>query len=323
MFTPRRALPTFVFAVSLLCATEATAATAPAVASISAQVAAGTHLTKIPASLTPSLSLFASGSGASQLSGLSYIHSSCDPYDWPTVAAAPVPCHYGDSNGSKTIVLYGDSHAGAWIPTLDVIAQHLHEKLEVFAFSGCPTSLVTVTSSGAFSNPTHKDSCNAWHGAVGAAARALKPSTVIVTAGIGYATSSTATTTQWVSGMNKVFAQMTAGLGPVTKIYLGTTPLMPSKVSSCVAIHATSLSACSLYYGASSYYGNLLARDTLVAKGSGSTLVTTTSLFCEKGVCPSVIGSTLVYADEDHITTAYALKLVPAMQSLLGSAGLR
>ena len=323
MFTRRRALPTLLVAASLLCATGATAATAPAVASISAQVTASAKVTKIPASLTPSLTLFATGSGASQLSGLSYIHSSCDPYDYPAVAAAPVPCHYGDPNGSKTIVLYGDSHASAWIPTLDVIAQHLHEKLEVFAFAGCATSLVTATSSGTFSNPTHKDSCNAWHGAVGAAARALKPSTVIVTAGIGYSTSSTATTTQWVSGMNKVFAQMTAGLGPVTKVYLGTTPLMPSKVPSCVAIHATSLSACSLHYGASSYYGNLLARDTLVAKGSGSTLVTTTSLFCSNGICPSVVASTLVYVDEDHITTAYALKLVPAVQSLLSAAGLR
>ncbi len=325
MLLRRRSFAALALVGGLLTSSVASAATAPAVSTITAQVTSATKATKIPSNLTPSLSLFASGSGASQLSGLSYIRPSCDPYSWPAVAAAPVPCIYGDQNGTKTMVLYGDSHAAAWIPTFDAIAKSLHQKLDVFAFAGCATSFVTMTTSGSFADPTHKDSCNTWHSTVAPAVRALRPSTLIVTAGIGYSTYSAANTALWVAGMNKVFAQMTSGLGPVTKIYLGTTPLMPSKVPSCVAIHATTLGSCSLRYsaGSSSYYGNLISRDPLVAKGSGSTLVPMTSLFCANNICPTVVGNTLVYADEDHITTAYALKLVPAVWALLTGAGVR
>jgi hypothetical protein len=302
---------------------SAKSSVAPEVAQATSNVVSGLKISSVPGNMTPSLAQLSAPNGSFLSSGVSYIRSECDAYDSPAVAAAPVPCVYGDINATKAIVLYGDSHASAWIPALDIVASKLHERLVVFAFAGCATSLVAVTKSGTFADASRTDSCNDWHRAIGQAVRAAKPSTLIVTAGIGYATYSKADTATWIGGMSAAFKEMTRGLAGVTKIYLGTTPLFERNVPNCVALHSGNVKGCSLTYGSNDYYGRLLTRDVAIAKAAHVSLVAPTVLFCSKGHCPPIVGTSLVYVDVDHISTAYAIQLAPAIGAMLNQAGVR
>ena len=39
------------------------------------------------------------------------------------------PCLFGDPHGSRSMVLYGDSHSGMWFQTIDDVATAAHWKL--------------------------------------------------------------------------------------------------------------------------------------------------------------------------------------------------
>jgi len=67
-------------------------------------------------------------------------------------AVASPPCEYGDIHGKRTIVLFGDSHAAQWFPTLNAIAVKNSLKLIVLTKSSCPAASVELPDQGAFRN---------------------------------------------------------------------------------------------------------------------------------------------------------------------------
>src|SRR5690606_11785041 len=60
----------------------------------------------------------------------------------------PISCVLGEQNGSKTIVIVGDSHAAQWIPALEIIANQIGWKLITFTKSACAFSRVEVMNGG-------------------------------------------------------------------------------------------------------------------------------------------------------------------------------
>jgi len=50
--------------------------------------------------------------------------AACLPLNYPQTSMAP--CAFGDPHGSRTMVLYGDSHSGMWFQTIDAIAIASH-----------------------------------------------------------------------------------------------------------------------------------------------------------------------------------------------------
>ena len=61
-------------------------------------------------------------------------------------------CTYGDRSSSKTIVLYGDSHAAQWFPALEKIANENGFKLVSLTKSACPAPEVKKVQIGAYKN---------------------------------------------------------------------------------------------------------------------------------------------------------------------------
>ncbi|WP_281032988.1 SGNH hydrolase domain-containing protein, partial [Mesorhizobium sp. M6A.T.Ce.TU.016.01.1.1] len=59
-----------------------------------------------------------------------------------------VGCQLGDPQGTRTIVVAGDSHAAQWIPAIDKIARDRKWKLVTFTKAACPFTLAAVTDDG-------------------------------------------------------------------------------------------------------------------------------------------------------------------------------
>jgi hypothetical protein len=53
-------------------------------------------------------------------------------------------CVYGETGSHTNVVLFGDSHAAAWFPAMELISTERHWRLVVLAKAGCPAEEVNV-----------------------------------------------------------------------------------------------------------------------------------------------------------------------------------
>ncbi len=72
-------------------------------------------------------------------------------------------CNLGDPNGSQTVLLWGDSHAGAWSSAFDIAGKINHWRVIVAARNKCPSSL-SAPDATAFGDQLPSDQ-QSWCGA--------------------------------------------------------------------------------------------------------------------------------------------------------------
>jgi len=297
-------------------AVTASAETIPA--SLESRILASISTRNVPSNLTPSLADIHTKTPFA-LSGGKWIMKSCDPYDYPEQAANPQPCIYGNKTSTKTVVLWGDSSAGNWIPALDGAFTTLGYKLAVFTFPGCPVAFVTATKSGTFASSKYA-ACNTFHAKLPAAVRALKPYAIMGVSGAATLTNTTAIQNQWITGMTNAFTALTAGQPAVRRFVIGTSPVLPTDVPKCLALHSSAMQVCSSNTVTSGYTLKL-ARDASVAAAAKATLIPTSTWFCQKKICPPVMGSTLIYVDVIHLTIEFSKATIPTWTSVLRAKG--
>lgn len=316
---------TIIVAVFVSCAIVPVDATADSNARVTSFIQASGSITALPSTLTPSLDSLITTQQIKEAQGSAWIKMSCSPQYNATVAAHPVPCWFGDPRSQRTVVLYGDSNAGNWIPTLDVVAKLLKYRLAVFAFPSCATPFIpeAKTSTGFYPIPFDGktygpvwEQCAEWHSAVGPAVAALNPTAVIAVSGPWMYSGTSADESAWISGFKDMYDAMTFGDAHTKRILLGTSPIMPSNTPSCLAEHPTNIQVCAETFVPNlGYYGGMLARDSAIAKATRATLVPVTPLFCYENHCSPVVKNYVVYVDQDHTTISYVLYLDGLMYS--------
>ncbi|WP_278184057.1 SGNH hydrolase domain-containing protein, partial [Mycobacterium alsense] len=63
-----------------------------------------------------------------------------------------------------------------------------------------------------------------------------------------------------------------------------------------------------------------IAAESAATKAGGGQYADLTELFCTPDRCPVIVGNTLVYADEHHVTLDYSRLLAPVMGALADRA---
>jgi hypothetical protein len=58
----------------------------------------------------------------------------------------------------------------------------------------------------------------------------------------------------------------------------------------------------------------------LALRTEGVTVIDPTPWFCADSVCPAIIGNTLVYRDQSHVSATYIRLLAPVLSSQLPAA---
>ena len=91
----------------------------------------------LPSDLSPSLAQASHDWGGPQ--------APCFPGFQQT--SIPASCVFGDPHGAKTMVIYGDSHAGMWLDALNPIAIRNHWKLIDLSKGACPANSLLVSKS--------------------------------------------------------------------------------------------------------------------------------------------------------------------------------
>jgi len=281
-------------------------------AQLEAVLATSIKQTQLPADLVPSLEQL---SNVQEVQGSAYLHASCDPYVYNSEASDPAPCWYGSMTSTKTVVIFGDSFVGNWIPALDLAGKSMDFRVAEFSFPGCLTPFVTMTGSSPDFDASEVKACNEFHQNLPRVVNALAPEAVI--AANGTPSWGPAGNPSFVSNLGKAFDEMTTTTSHPIRILLGTGPHLLEPAPSCLATHPGNINLCNFHYGPSSAFAAALQRDSDTIAADQLHLIPTYPWLCLDGVCPAVIGHVDVYADADHMTIAMSKYLAVLLEQAL------
>jgi peptidoglycan/LPS O-acetylase OafA/YrhL len=211
-------------------------------------------------------------------------------------------CTYGTQPADKTIVLFGDSHAAQWFPTLERIALDRGFTLVSFTKSACPGPAVRKVESGEYKNAD----CSQWREYAYKRIAQIQPEAILVSGFQHFQLPSGYSNRQswWREGEAKTFEKL-KGSSPRI-IYISDTPHPDRDIPSCIA--AGRLDKC-----------NGTDRSAAIFT-SGYLQINPTSWLCNR-TCPAVIGNQVVYRDASHLSVGMARELAPRMERSLTQLG--
>jgi peptidoglycan/LPS O-acetylase OafA/YrhL len=237
----------------------------------------------------------------------------------PEILESP-PCVFGDPEGSRTVVLLGDSHAAQWLQALDDIGKRAHWKVIMLGKAGCPAA--TVDFRRAYQNLTQRligppPDCIPWLNNAISRINETRPDVVILAScnGCEYmvdANGDLIARSAWGAGLEETLARITA---PNTrKVVLGDTPRLKSSVD-CLALHQDNVQACSRPVGpvTEATYNDI---ERSVAEAAGAAFIDVTPWFCG-AICSPIIGNMVVYTNDYHITATYARHISGELERVL------
>jgi hypothetical protein len=289
---------------------------APTSAAVASAIAASLKHNSLPKSLTPSLTDVA-GNNVYAYQGTSFLKPSCDPYNYMKEVFHPKPCIYGSTNAKRTIVIFGDSFVGNWLPALNDVGKSLGYRIAAFEFAGCITSFVPPTPGAVLT--AFARACDEWHAQLPAAVQAQKP--VAILSANGTTSWGVQGDPSWIQGMRTAFDRMTTTSPRTIRILISISPALPASAPLCLAAYSSSIQKCDLTYhpGAlgSGLFSASLLRDQHAATAAHAILLPTVQWFCLKDRCPPVVGNMLVYVDTDHLSIVYSEYLSKVLQKAL------
>ena len=212
-------------------------------------------------------------------------------------------CTYGDLNSETTIVLYGDSHAAQWFPTLLKLANEKGFKLVSLTKSACPSVDVPRADQGAYKN-VH---CETWRDKSIKRIKQIRPAAVILssyqyfTPPSGYSDKNK----WWKDGQERLLSSLRGSSDHL--IYISDTPKPLRDIPNCLA--SRDVNSCNT------------TERTPVKIIRGFEIIDPTPWLCTK-LCPAIQDGYVVYRDSSHISVAAALALKPQLEAALVAKGL-
>lgn len=224
-------------------------------------------------------------------------------------------CASGDPDGTKLMVIFGDSRAWMFGAPLELIAAKTGWKLRVFSFGGCEVDDLEFLSD---QTNAPNEECDAFRSSAIFEIRALHPNLVITTsAGDHRLADGTAPTPAqlqgaWVSTFQKLALPGTrlAMIGPI--------PFWPNDDARCLAAHVGKVQACSIAT-AKVVTNEYEAPQAAAAAMAGVLFVSPRPWVCADK-CEPVIADIGVYRERYHFSSAYAVYLTGALNEALQPA---
>jgi peptidoglycan/LPS O-acetylase OafA/YrhL len=234
---------------------------------------------------------------------------------WPTYGQSSIPaCVFGDRTATRTMVLYGDSHAGMWFDAMNLIATVAHWKLVILGKGNCPADSLQYANPLGF-GPAEGEfaACAQWHRFAIDRINKLDPDLVIITQEVrGQPDGRPYTAQQWQQGLDSTIQQLHV---PTRKIVvLGNIPILPQSGPQCLSRNSANVQACS--GPESSYWKQYLHAEQMAASNVGARYVNVLPWFCST-TCTAVIGKFEVYFDRYHVTAAYTFYLARVLGQAL------
>lgn len=205
-------------------------------------------------------------------------------------------CRLGDTTSEKLIVAVGDSHLQMWMPAILRLAKEDKWAVIPLGKSGCGSYRWLVVQGEESKGP-----CTEWYKWVVKEAQSLHPDVLLVSsayAGLGDSISPLA---------ENGFINVVTALKPFAKqrIVVEDAPKHDKHPEDCLLQRDAKLANCVEELPPHEVTARLAVFDGI----DGFHLLRTRDWFCSGNSCPLVIGNTIAYRDQDHVSTTYALQL--------------
>ena len=263
-----------------------------------AAVGAARRGAPIPAGLTPPISLLWKFPAAYK------VPNKCIGHDSSARVATAV-CRVVDNPSAKVVVLMGDSHAYMWLPAVMHTARSEGWTFVPLLRLGCTPNKWTTSEGSA--------ACRAWYGWAQAQIRQLRPDIILL--GGSIPEQQTLSSRRATAGIVAA-AQALEPLGKV--VVIGDPEGLDLTPADCILSRRATMGTCTTTWGAAS-----LAAYDEVARGTkrhGVGFLRTRGFVCHDRRCPAVIGRTIAWMDNNHITPAYAVEIADAFRAGLHGA---
>jgi peptidoglycan/LPS O-acetylase OafA/YrhL len=211
-------------------------------------------------------------------------------------------CTYGVVGSAKKIVLFGDSHAAQWFPTLEKLARQRGFELISLTKSACPGPAVTKIDTGKYKN----SDCFAWRKYAVNRIQQLQPDAVLVSGFQHFEVPSNYSSRQswWSEGMKKTYSSLEGSSAHI--VYISDTPHPNRDIPSCIA--AGRFDRCN---------GSEPSQPIFT---SGYQKINSTPWLCGS-TCPAVIDGVVAYRDASHLSVAMARNLSDQLAESLKQLG--
>lgn len=226
--------------------------------------------------------------------------------------ATHTTCSYG--KGTIRIALVGNSHAGQWLPTLQVLAKQHGWAITTFLASQCNATDAALE----FYSAAKSDGCLAYGDWAMARTSGDAFDLVITserqsvrTKGDSWAQTEPTAVAGYTS-----YLKAWSGAG-TTVLVLRDTPYPGRTLDSvpdCLAQHVTHQDACDGTPDGWRWMDPQFDAATALSL-PGITPIDVTPYLCTPTVCPAVIGTVVAYFDKSHMTATYARSLAPYLEA--------
>jgi peptidoglycan/LPS O-acetylase OafA/YrhL len=231
---------------------------------------------------------------------------STDYFDLPgcIVPSGPITqgkiCYEGDLKASRSMVVFGDSHAAVWMPALIPIATTEKWKL------------IPVIKDACVPGTWGTGPCSQWYGWALGQVRQQAPSVVIV-GDCRYSCQLPG----WGSDMRAAIRSFRA-LG-ARVIVLGDSPGEDMNSVDCLLAPGATMRSCT--FPLPTWKVNLNADSAETVRSEGAGYLDVQAWFCAQEMCPDVVGVVIVYRDTNHLTRTYVDELTQPLSAMLALNG--
>ncbi|ADV11910.1 MULTISPECIES: acyltransferase family protein [Mesorhizobium] len=241
--------------------------------------------------------------------------------DFQTVT--PKPCTFGPADATRTIVLFGDSHADHWSTPLIEAARRNHTKVVTYLKSSCRASRLST-----FNTVLKRDytECDAWREQAISEIIRRKPRLVVISEfSIGNLTRDlpaaerTAEVARWQAGLRSTL-QAFSRAGVETAV-IRDTPINASFAGSCVARTLWWREApsphCDTPRAEAANDSTAATERAVVTSVPDTRYIDLTNQFCGPTTCHVVISGQLAFRDRHHLATGFAETLAGPLERAL------
>ena len=235
---------------------------------------------------------------------------------WQHTSTPNSSCVFGNTSGTYSAVLIGDSHASALFPGVDAVAIAHGWKLTTYLKANCP--FIDEDGLEWYGPPTVlMPECETWNGNVVSRLNRNPPDLVLISMSRWIFDASSALET--ITSEGNALAREIQKLPNSAKVVIIQDPPLPTNVDvpSCLGSFLSDYRKCA--YSRSEGFGSGMGtREKNAANQTGAGLIVLTDAICPgTGRCPVVINNMIVWRDKHHLTATFSTSLGPEIDAQL------
>jgi peptidoglycan/LPS O-acetylase OafA/YrhL len=236
------------------------------------------------------------------------------------------PCVFGDLSSSTKVVLMGDSHAEHWLPAMERIGRERHWKIYAMVKPACPVADMPEMINARLKRDYTE--CTSWRRQKLRQILALRPDIVVLSSYDHYipagdeASSWNVTPASWEAGLRRTYGMLSrAGIKTVA---MRDVPDVGFDAPACLSRHASGapfqIRDCS-YNLADGLRPSAIAAQQAAARGlSNVVILDMNDRVCPRSPCSVVQRGSVVFRDDDHLTTAFSRAEAPVLGARIVAA---